>query len=338
MVTPDEAIKEAASTLRPVYLVVGEERFLADAVTDTLRQKGTVGGIAGFNEDRFQAGESSIDSVIAAARTLPMMAPRRVILVRGLERWEGKGDDSSTKLTPLDALADYCKEPVDSTVLILVASKLHGQRRIVTGAKKGGYLVACDPLHRRDLPRWIEARVKERGHSINRDVAADLAEIVGPELGGVADAIERLSLYVGEGKPITEDAVAVVITPVRPSTTWDLVDALCARRLGEALSLLGRVEGGRDSELPLLGSMAWAVRQLLKFEGAIAEGQSPDDAARRAGIAPFKVMATRDTLRKTPRATLLRWIEAMAEADLALKGSKRQGRAVLEALLVDLCR
>lgn len=340
--TPDEAIREAESgTLRPVYLVVGEERLLVELAVRALRDAATRGGIPGFNEDRYQAGEAKVDAILGAARMLPMMAARRLVLVRGVERWEGRddeGDAGKAKETPLDALAEYAKAPVDSTVLLLVATKLHGQRRLVTLAKKAGFVVACDPIPRRDLPRWVQDRAKGLGHGIDRMVADQLAELSGPELGSVADALERLSLYVGPGAPITEEALATVVTRVRASTAWELVDAVCARRLGQALTVLANVDGGRDTELPLLGSIAWTVRQMAKFEGHLEGGESVAEAARKAGVPPFKVDATRDALRRLPRGTMARWLRHLAEADRALKGSKRPGRAVLESLLIDLSR
>src|SRR6185312_9924141 len=174
-VTPDEAIAEAAAgKLRPVYLVLGEERVLVDRAVHALREATQKGGIAGFNEDKFTAGEASIGAVLGACRMLPMMAPRRFVMVRGLDRWEKKeGEDEAParasaagkkgrpEASPLDELAEYTKEPPASTVLCLVSPKLHGQRKLVTAAKKGGFLVSCQPLSRDELPRWITRAARD---------------------------------------------------------------------------------------------------------------------------------------------------------------------------------
>jgi DNA polymerase III subunit delta len=348
---PDEAIKEAeAGNLQPVYLVLGEETFLTELVARAVRAAAMKDGIPGLNEDRFTAGEDrdrdSAERIVGAAKVMPMMAKRRLVMVRALERWEGRDDaqggsdeggkSSKEKARPLDELAEYLNDPVDSTVLLLVASKLHGQRKIVTIAKKKGFLVACDPIPKRDLSKWVEARAKRLGHTIDREAAFELAELTGPDLGSVADALERLSLYVGPSGHIDERALADAITRVRPSTSWDLVDAVAQRRLGAALTILGRVDV--DSELPLLGSIAWSVRQLVKFDGYVREGLRPDEAGQRAGMPPFKVDGARAQLRKLAPGTLSRWMRALADADRALKGSRRSGRVVMETLLIDMCR
>src|SRR5690606_12875251 len=62
------------------------------------------------------------------------------------------------------------------SVLVLVATKLHAQRRIVTAAKKQDFLVACEPLQRRALPGFIKAAAKEKGNPIDAEAAEQLAE------------------------------------------------------------------------------------------------------------------------------------------------------------------
>jgi DNA polymerase-3 subunit delta len=352
-VTPEQAIKEAgAGSLRPIYLVLGEERWLVDRVVAALREAVARGGIAGFNEDKLTAGETSVDAALNAARMIPMMAPRRFVLVRGVERWEkkgeeGEGDDGEAgadapkkgvkQAGPLDALAEYAKAPVPTAVLVLVATKLHGQRRIVTAAKKQDFIVACEPLNRRALPGFIKNIARDKGNPIEADVADQLAEIAGPELGHVVDALERLSLYVGPRQPITEEAIAQVVIRVRQSTVWELIDAVGQRRLDRALAALADVYDPRDGGLRLLGAVAWSVRQLVKFESALAGGASSGEAAQRAGVPPFKAGELAQTLRGLPRGALPAWMRVLAETDLALKSSRRPAQAVLETMLIDMC-
>ncbi|MCC6553772.1 MAG: DNA polymerase III subunit delta [Polyangiaceae bacterium] len=351
--TPEQALKEASSgSLRPVYLVMGEERWYVDRVVAALREAVAKGGIAGFNEDKFTAGEASADAVIGAAKMLPMMAPRRFVMVRGVERWEKKGEEgedeapaeaaggkrgASKALGPLDALAEYAKAPAPTAVLVLVATKLHAQRRIVTAAKKQDFLVACEPLQRRALPGFIKAAAKEKGNPIDAEAAEQLAEIAGPELGYVVDALERLSLYVGPKQPITEEAIAQVVIRVRQSTVWELIGAIGQRRLDRALAALADVYDPRDGGLKLLGAVSWSVRQLVKFESALASGLGSAEAAQRAGVPPFKAGELSQTLRALPHGALPRWMRLLAETDLALKSSRRPAQAVLETMLVDMC-
>jgi DNA polymerase III subunit delta len=343
--TPEQALREARERqLRPVYLVIGEDHHRATAVVKALREAALEGGTPGLNDDTLVAGEASVDAVLAAARTLPMLARRRLVLVRSLDRWEEKsgsdGNDKNEKgaASPLDRLADFAKNPAPSTVLILVATKLDSRRRLVAAAKKADFWVSCEPLGRNELAPWIERAVRDRGNTIDPGVADLILELSGPELSLVEDAVERLCLFVGEKAAVTEDAVAECLVRLRPATVWELVGAVGRRDVGAALAALDSVYDPQDRGLRLLGVLAWSTRQLLKFESAIRAGHPPQEATRLAGAPPFKARELGDQVRRIPRPELERWLETLAAVDLALKGgSKRQPTAVLEHAIIGLC-
>ncbi len=345
--TPEQAIKKAEQgELLPVWLVVGEERMFRDQVIAAITKAALAGGLPEFNHDKFTAGDASVDKVIGATRTVPMMAKKRVVYVRGLERWDtssaaADSDDGPTSkaLPPLDRLAEYAKAPIDSTTLILVAQKIDGRRKLVALAKKQGFVVDCAQIDGRQLPGWVRARAKLKGHTIAPDVCDLIAEIAGPDLSYLDDVLERLSLYVGKDAPITEEAVGVNVTRVRLADTWSLVDAASTRDLGRVLALLADVYDPRDRGLPLVGAIAWSLRQLLKLQSAIEQGAGPDEAARRAGIYPtFKARELAQKLKAFKPRELERWLVIVQETDLALKSSRRPADAILEDMFIRMCK
>jgi DNA polymerase-3 subunit delta len=344
-VTPDAAIAQATKgALLPVYLVTGEESFLRDRVVGALRAAALGGGVPEFNEDKFTAGEVPVDKVLAAVRTVPMMARKRFVSVRGAERWDsgdaGEGDKPDAKReAPLDRLAEYSSAPVDSTCLVITAAKIDGRRRLVSLAKKQGFIVSCEPLDGHALRAWIVARCEERGHAIGREVVDLVAEIAGTDLARLEDAVERLGLFVGPSEPITEAAVAECVARVKTADTWALVDAVGRRDLGRALRLLADVYDSRDHGLPLLGALAWSIRQLAKFKIALEDGASTDEAARRAGVfQPHRAREIAQRVRALRAKELERWLLVLADTDVALKSSRRTADAILEDMLTRLCR
>jgi DNA polymerase-3 subunit delta len=338
-VTPEHVVRDVkAGQLRPLYLVVGEERVLVDRVVEAIRKLALQGAVGGFNEDRFTAGEADIDRVMNSVRTVPMMAKCRFVLVRAVDRWEGHGDDekASSRTAALDRLAEYAAAPIASSCLVLTANKLDGRRKLMAIGRKQDFLVVCDPVSRRDLPPRIKQEARERGHEIDDQVADLLAEIAGPELGHVLDAIERLSLYVGPSAPITEAAVAECVTRVRVSTVWELTGAIARRDTGTALAVLSDVYDPHDRGLRLVGLLAWAVRQLVRFAAARRQGASPEEAASRSGAPPFKARELASQVSRVPPGEFERWLGVLADTDLALKGSKRLPRAVLESTILTM--
>jgi DNA polymerase III subunit delta len=343
--TPDEAVRKAqGGDLDPVYVVVGEDQYLVERVLRAIREAATKGAIAALNEDRLVAGEADVDRVISAARMAPMMAKRRIVTVTSIDRWDARQDDekeagdaAEKAQSPLDRIADYAAAPVPTTCLVLAAKKLDGRRRLSVAARKNGWLVSCDPPPQSALPAWIAHEAHARGHRIDHEVAGMLAEIAGPELAHVADAIERLGLYVGEGQPIDEDAVAACVIRTRPSTVWELVGALGRRDLSEGLRMLDRVYDPRDRGVRLMGAIAWSIRQLIKFEAATRAGAAPDEAARRAGAPPFKARELAAQVRGIPHGELERWLLLLSRTDIDLKRSRRPPKAILEDMIMQMC-
>jgi DNA polymerase-3 subunit delta len=335
-VTPAQAIEQARKgQLLPVYLVLGDERLLRDEVVRELRTASLGGGVAAFNEDKFTAGEANVEAIVSAARTVPMMAPRRFVVVRGAERWDAGEDEGS----PFERLTEYATAPVDSTCLVIVGSKIDGRRKLVLGARKQGFLVACDPLDARSLAAWIADRFASKGHAVDRDVAELLVALVGPDLSSVDDAVERLSLYVGEGAPVGEDAIGACVARVRTADTWALVDAVGARDLGRALRTLADAYDPRERGLPLLGALAWSIRQLARYQAALESGASGDEAARRAGVfQPYRARELAAKARAVRPKEVERWLLVLAETDVALKSSRRNADSILEEMLTRLCR
>lgn len=340
--TPDEAIQEAKSQrLRPVYLVTGDETYLVASVVSALRAASLEGAIPGLNDDHMIAGERSVDDALAAARTLPMMAKRRLVLVQRIERWEKPDSAKPEAVTskskdPFERLLDYAKNPASSTVLILAGAGIDKRRKLYTTARADGWLVACDPLGRAELPVFIEREAKRLEARLAPGVSDLIAELAGPELAPVADAVERLSLYAGS-ETISEDMVAECVVRLRTATVWELIGAVSRRDAGAALTALHDVFDPSES-VRLVGLLAWSARQLIRFEAALRAGASPNDAAIQAGAPPFKARELSQQVKSTSRDVLEGWLQTLVRVDRALKGgSKLPPKAVLEDAVLELC-
>lgn len=340
--TPSRAIADAEKgQLLPVYLIVGEEQLLVNQVAKAIRNKVAAAGIAGLNDDVLDAPTASIDTVLQIARTMPMMARQRFVMARNIESWdsEKKSKKGDTKSAGLDALVEYQKTADPSTILVLVSAKLDKRKRLYTVAKKEDWLVNCETPKRAELPGWIRQRANENGNKISHSVADLLAELAGPELSNVADALERVGLYVGSEQEITEDAISECVVRMRTGTVWELVSAVGKRDAAASLRLLDDVYDPQDRGLKLLGVLGWATRQLIKFDHAIKGGMSSSDAAKAAGAPPFKAGELAQQLKGLQADTLGVWLERLAATDLALKGgSRRPPRAIIEQMVLDLCR
>src|SRR3954454_14788109 len=169
--------------LDPIYCLHGAERYLLDRCLAAIRQAvlGSAGGGASFNHDVFDLKETPMGRVVSTARTMPMMARRRLVI--------GKGVDD-VKAPDLEPLLPYVQDPNPSTCLVLVGEKIDTRFKVFATLRKAGFLHDFPALRDRELTAWLPREARARKVSLNAYAAGALAEIAGPDLGRLSQALE----------------------------------------------------------------------------------------------------------------------------------------------------
>ncbi len=321
----------AGKPVPEVCLLIGDDAYLRDAAVRAIEHRVVEPATRDFNVERFTAGECSVASVISAARMVPMMSAKRLIVVRALERWESEGSSSN-----LDALAEYASEPIDSSCVVLLADRMHGSRRLVTLAKKQGWHVDCAQLTLEGALPVLSQMAVERGKKLSTNLARALVDRVGTDLATLEDALERMCLYAGSDvESLTDAHMIATVVHAHQGDAWDLVAAVGARDAARALGAFANAFEPKDRGLPLVGALAWSIRQLLRVHEGVAQGMAPDAAARAAGAySPEKARELVASAKRFSRAELRDFLCALASVDRELKGAKRSPRSILESLLL----
>jgi len=274
----------------PVYVLHGDEEALKDEAVRAIVEA-AVGSARDFNLDVRYAPDLTPESFDALVNTLPMMAERRAVVVRGIEQL-GK---RKTKLR--DEVVRYLAAPNPTTVLVLV---------VAAGEEPDGELVrastavALEPLSAERLPRWLQHYATTLGLTVASDAADLLLGAVGNDLSTLARELEKLSsLAVDGGRPVTAADVTSLVGVRRGETVFDLVHAALERRAARAAQLvepvLEQAGMGGVKILSLLGThlVGTAVARAERDRGA-SETRLPDIvfrqmlAARPYGLRSYK--------------------------------------------------
>ena len=297
-----------------VVLIAGSEATLRDAALAEIRERVLAGAVRDFDEDHFDLAASGVDAtaIASALRTLPVLAPRRLVRVRGLE------DRRAAKFLER-VLLEYLEEPQPTTCLVLEVRSLDRRLKWVKRVAKIGELRDCSPPERpQDVRGWIEGRLRATGKRIEGGVASALYERVGADLDRLASEIDKIVLYVGDGDAIGPDDVSEITGQSRDRAIYELTDAMGNRRLPEALAVLAVLLGQGEVPLRLLAALANHYRRLLRASECV-----PLEAAeveRRLSISFFAAQKLVEQVRRFDRARLLRCLNAVRRTDAALKG------------------
>lgn len=326
--TLDNLITEAeAGNVPPACVLTGSERWLIERAVGTLRRS-VVGETGGFNDDLFQGQGLSAQRVLQAARTLPMLAAKRFVLVRNVD---------AVAPAEQDLLAEYLRAPSPDSCLVLVAEKLDGRGKLAKLARESGSLFEAEPPRPAEVPQIARREAKRRGHALSAAAAAALADALGTDLSALDDALERLSLYVGAEQPIEEQHVEACVAHVRIESVWALVDAVGERNAPQALGAAASLLQDREPPLRILALLARQLRILAKLRFFLGTGLKPQEATQRAGAPPFKARELCAMAQRFDEAQLARAFRVIADTDVALKGSRVPGPRVLEGAVLALC-
>lgn len=313
-VTSPAAVRKqiAGGTPDAIYLLTGEDELEKSALAvefgDLVEE-----GLRAFNVDRIHAGEwttgdklaDGVESIVAAARTLPMMAPRRVVTVLQAEAVLTPKRESEAAARALEVLEALIDAPDAQTTLVFVASVLDRRSRIYKLLQRRGTIVECGVVEdQADAERWVRTRIAAGGADIDAVAARLLVERAGLDLKRLRAEVDRLLLYTLGQKRITVDDARAVSGPAALLDDWAMTNAIEAGRTGEALRQLGlMLDAGAPPE-KILGQLGWLVR------------------AKFPQLAPLAVRTA---------------IEAVFRTDQDLKRSAGEPRILLERLVVELC-
>ena len=308
---------------RPVYLVHGPELLLREEALAEISQAVLDPGLADFNEDRFEAGQTSVPEVVAAAQMLPIMAERRLVILR---------DVGKIKADALKPLAEYLADPSPSTTLVLEAEKVDMRRAPFPQIKKIGAVVDCKAPYENRLPGWIQNRVRNMGRRIDPGAAQFLASYTGANLSTLAAELEKAAIYAGNGV-IDIEAVSETVGAGRVHTVFELTDALGDRRPAAALKALSTLLDAGEAPLKIQAIIVRHYRMLWKASGARG-----GDLARTLGVAPFLAKKLAAQVRRYGEEELSDSFRRFAQVDLDLKGGASSPRRTLEDEVLMLSR
>jgi DNA polymerase III subunit delta len=291
----------ASGRVGPLYLILGPDEAGKVALAAEFLEL-VDAELRAFNLDRLYGGEATAAEVVDAARTLPMMVPRRIVLLLHAERLLAPKKESEAASRDLEALEAYVKAPVDTSCLVLVAAGLDKRRAMTKLLLSKAAVVECTgPADVVEAARWVRDRVAQEGMTIDARAARLVADRVGPDIGRLRADVERLVLYAGGNTAITSEDVLEVVGAPTLQDDWGVTNAIERGAAAEALRELALVIDSGGVPVMILGQLAWFVRTKV--------------AAPRVGAA----------------------VEAVFRTDLAIKTSAGDPRALLERLVVELC-
>ena len=320
-------------TPAPIYLFLGEEYFFLDSCLTALRKATLEESAETFNYDCIFGEDTDAQEILTLCETLPVFATRRLVAVKHIDK---------LRVRPLEALQSYVRNPVSSTCLALIGTKLDGRSTATRTLRESSVVVECHPLTTGDIPHWVKQYSAAIGLRLDKPGIDLITSACRRDLYTLKHELDKLATYVAPNTNATVTDVQTLLDGEPIDSVFEICNALGRHDPASALRIMRTILEAGEPPLRLLALLTSQFRHLWKVQSLTQNENgprlTPDALAKITGLSPFRVRTLLGQVAQFSTADLRSAFSRIAEVDSRLKGFGGQTpKIVLESLVLSLC-
>ncbi|MEN9917928.1 MAG: polymerase subunit delta [Bacteroidota bacterium] len=215
-----------ARKFHPIYLLMGDEAYYIDELTNVLINTVLPESERDFNQTILYGMETDVATIITLARSFPMMSDHQLIIVK-----EAQG------LKKLEELELYAKNPLASTILILnyKGGILDKRKKLYAEIEKRGAIFESKKIPEYKMPAFMTSFITSKGLGIDQKAAQMLTDFLGNDLSKVVNEVDKLLLSVpADEKRITAELIERNIGISKDFNNYELLKAIVEKNIYKA--------------------------------------------------------------------------------------------------------
>lgn len=308
----------------PCYFFCGEEKYPIEQIVDALIEHAVDPSMKEFNLDIVHGNEIDGKKIVSIASSYPMMAERRVLIVKDFDRVDGK-----------DALDPYMEHPSATTVLAMIANSPDFRKKPYSTFKKAGYVHESREWYDHESIAWIEQRVKRMKTSIEPAAVQLLHSYVGNNVRELANELEKVMIACGDVPKITATHIEKVVGVSREFTSFQLCDRVGEMNIAKALEISQRMISSGESVVGLIAALTNHFVRMWKLQDAVQQRKSEQDMLQYVYFNSFALKNTLAQIRNFRQSDIEHAFVLLADADLAAKSSG-DPRLIITTLIAEI--
>ena len=330
-----------------LYILWGQDDFSLHQSLEEIKRGIGDQAILAANTTTLDGQQLTLDQLRTVCETVPFLAERRLVIVRGLlERFEPRGKSSrQRKVTHVTdqqdeykSLGAYISKLPGSTILVLVEGRITSKNPLFRELSGKAEIRSFPLLREAKLRQWIQRRVTDEGGSISPQAVDLLTKLVGGNLWIMSNEINKLVLFTS-GRRIEEEDVKVVVSYAQQANVFAMVDAILEFKAGVAEQSLQQLLQRGAAPAYLLVMLSRQVQMIVRAKELRKQGKPKLEIQNRLGLtSEFALDKTLEQASRYPWERLRQVYHKLLEADLSIKTGKYDGELALNILIVELAQ
>lgn len=215
------------------YAVVGDDLLKRQRVLKRMHMRLEREGDLSFNYDKFDAADTSAQDIISACTTLPFASEKRLVVCENFSKF---------KKSDAEQIAKYIKNPLSTTVLILISDQASPSSPILKAIStlSREALIDCAQPNKKKLPEFVVSMAKNHGLSMTIGAASTLIELVGENTVHIDEELRKIALsknVSNKSEVVEEKDVRDLVARTAELKPWDFVDAFSKRDLKQCMKV-----------------------------------------------------------------------------------------------------
>jgi DNA polymerase-3 subunit delta len=285
-----------------VYLLLGDDEERKARGVERLR--------GDRSAEAYDASETGPEPVVRACNSYSLFGEGSFVLVKNLDAW-----NAAQKAV----VVDYLENPAPGADLVLLGKKLGAREKLLAAVKITGEVHTFEQPTGKALVGWVVGHAKRLGLDLPEDVARSLIERCSNDKIRLTSEMEKLALYVGEGRATQAD-VEALCPPGVQSNIFSFVDALAAGERGKALKLLEDLIGTGEPSLRVTYMVRRQFRLVAQARTLFEGGASQGEVARELKVPPFVARKLEEQASGLGEEDLERALALVLDLERGLKG------------------
>lgn len=325
--------------IAPVYLFYGPENYLRDQAVRRLLEHLLPPGAREFDYHVLDGETASVQDILSAAAFAPLMAARRLVVVRDAGLFQGsEKKQAEKKQAGENAILDYLAQPRAETCLVFDTGKgVDKRRKVYKEAARVGCAVEFTRLKPAELVKWLAKQAGAEGCSLQREAADEMLSRCGRDMYTLYNEIKKLACYTGPGKSIGPGLVRDMVAGRVDENIFEVVDAAGEKDCRRALSGIRGLLLQKQQPQQIIGMVARQFRLILQVRELAAGGAAREQIISALKMHPYVYQKIYRQRKNFDRTQLVGIISRLSELDYNVKTGQAAFYPAMETLLIKIC-